>query len=119
MKGISEAKLKCLNKLLEKAIKFDHDNYKVSISWNCSANNVWLSIFKFLVMDGEKFAKTVAAFDFYYGLTEDETVKRICDKIIKVLDELDEAENIEDIGTKLPFMGKPYVDINKFVGGEK
>lgn len=109
MKGISEAKVKCLNRLLERVLQFKHHKYYITFNFNCYVKGVWLSINEISDHDG------VAIFNIYYTLSC-KNLEKVVDKIINTLNELEKVKNIEDIPTKLPFRHNQFVDMDK-IGG--
>lgn len=109
MKEISEARLKCLNRLLERGLHFKHKKYFITVSFNAHTKSVWFDINNIFGCDA------VAIFDFYYDndMTDDKTIERISDNIIKVLDEIEKVDRIEDIRPKLPFRNGSFIDMDK------
>lgn len=111
MKGISEAKLKCLNKLLERAVKFKCKDYCVSCDFNCKINSVHMSIW-----DRESY-DNVIIFYFYYDDTRVKKFGKLIDKIISVLDEIEKNGGLEGVIEKLPINECRFVNIDEFVRG--
>lgn len=121
MKNISKEETECFKRLVEKAITFRHDNYKVSITFHCPSHQVWITIYR-IPTDcnwNRENDDSDYTFDFYYGEAKDKEVKRITEKIIRVLNELETVENIKDISIKIPFIFDGFVDMDEFAGGEK
>lgn len=111
MKEISEAKLKCLNKLLERAVKFRCKDYCVSCDFNCKTNGVHMSIW-----DRESY-DSVIIFSFYYDDMKIKKFEKLTDKIISVLDETEKNGGVESVIEKLPINECRFVNIDEFVRG--
>ena len=109
MKKISEARLKCLNRLLERAVKFWCKDYCVSCDFNCKINNVHMSIWDRVSYDN------VIIFNFCYDDMEVKKFKKLTGKIISVLDETENNGGVEGVIEKLPVNKYGFVNIDEFV----
>ncbi|MDO5389055.1 MAG: hypothetical protein Q4F63_07455 [Clostridia bacterium] len=107
-------KIKCFSRLLEKALEFDHDEYFIDLDISVNiVNNVWVAL-REKVSDESKIV-----FCFCYERLSIEDIKVLTDKIIKLLGDIEECTNIENIKAKLPLEDDKYVDIKKFIKGDK
>ena len=111
MKKISEAKVKCLNKLLERAVKFRCKDYCVSCDFNCKTNGVHMSIWNRESYDN------VIIFNFYYDDMKVKEIGKLIDKIISVLDETEKNGGVEGVIEKLPVNKYGFVNMDEFVRG--
>lgn len=111
MKEISEAKVNCLNRLLERAVKFKCKDYCVACDFNCETNGVYMSIWKRESYDN------VIIFHFFYDDMEVKKIGKLIDKIISVLDEIEKNGGVEGVIEKLPINECRFVNIDEFVRG--
>ena len=109
MKKISEARLECLNRLLERAVKFRCKDYCVSCDFNCKTNGVHVSIW------GRESYDSVIIFNFCYDDMKIKKFEKLTDKIISVLDETEKNGGVESVIEKLPVNKYGFVNIDEFV----
>lgn len=108
MKKISDAKVECLKKLLERVLKFRCKGFYVSCGFNTQISSVYMSICDKNTFD------SIIVFNFYYDDMEAKDIEKLIFKIINVLDEVGEKGSPESVIRKLPITEHGYVDIDKF-----
>ena len=112
MKKISDAKVECLKKLLERVLKFRCKGFCASCDFNTQISSIYMSI-----QDKNTF-DNIIVFNFYYDNMEAKDIEKLIFKIINVLDEIKEKGRLKSVIKKLPIDRYGYVDIDKFVGGK-
>lgn len=91
MKKISDAKVECLKKLLERVLKFRCKDFYVSCDFNTQISSVYMSIRSKNTFD------SIIVSNFYYDDMEAKDIEKLIFKIINVLDEIEEKGSPESV----------------------
>lgn len=107
-------KIKCLSRLLEKTLEFKHDKYFTRLLFSGEENERDLDLVWLEIHTKEKY-ETEIILDFYYKQLSVKDIKVLADKIIKLLCDIEEGTDIENVKAKLPFRHNAFIDTDKFI----